>query len=269
MVLTETKLTDLEQDRKMLSTCLPDYKLYHSRVKGHKTGKQRTGSAGITIAMHTSLTTQHSVQLINLDHPAAKGHCKCMKLQPPGSEALTIWGVYVPCTDMHTRKEVYNLLQTEMQAQDRLALEAGSPKSHHILAGDMNAALYTDDRQTGAHPEDTLHRQLMQTLKMHTTDKHQGMPRLRSYHRHERSCKSNEDSRIDDIFISESLCCHTLPVTTIADTSGDSDHSPIYATILLTSIRFTKPGPDPTPLPREPRLKTPVPAGALQQYTGA
>ena len=34
-------------------------------------------------------------------------------------------------------------------------------------------------------------------------------------------------------------------------------------------MRFTKPGPDPTPLPREPRLKTPVPASALQHYTEA
>ena len=33
MVLTETKLTELEQDRKMLNNCLLDYKLYHSRVK--------------------------------------------------------------------------------------------------------------------------------------------------------------------------------------------------------------------------------------------
>ena len=156
-----------------------------------------------------------------------------------------------------------------MQTQDRLALEAGRPKSYPILEGDMNAALYTDDRQTGIHPEDTMHRQLMQTLKMHTTDKHQGMPRLRSYHRHGRNCKSNEDSRIDDIFMSESLCCHKSPITIIADTTGDSDHSPIYATIPLTSMKFSKPGPDPTPLPREPRLKTPVPAGALQQYTEA
>ena len=146
MVLTETKLTELEQDRKMLSNCLPDYELYHSRVKGHKTGKQRTGSAGVTIAVHTSLTTQNSMQLINLDHPAAKGHCKCLKIQPPGSEALTIWGVYVPCTSMHTRKEVYNLLHTEMQAQDKIALEAGKSKPCHILAGDMNAALYMDDK---------------------------------------------------------------------------------------------------------------------------
>ena len=263
MVLTETKLTQLEQDRKMLNTCLPDYKLYHSRVKGHKTGKQRTGSAGVTIAVHTSLTTQNSVQLIHLDHPAAKGHCKCLKIQPP------VWGVYVPCTDMHTRKEVYNLLQTEMQTQDKIALEAGSSKPCHILAGDMNAALYMDDRQTSVHPEDAMHQELMQTLKMHTTDKHQGMPRSRSYHRHGHNCKSSEDSRIDDISVSQNLCCHKIPVTTIADTTGDSDHSPIYATIPLTSMSFTRPGPDPTPLPREPRLKTPVPAGALQQYTEA
>ena len=220
MVLTLTKLTELEQDRKMLNTCLPDYKLYHSRVKGHKTGKQRTGSAGVTIAVHTS------VQLIHLDHPAAKGHCKCLKIQPPGSEALTIWGVYVPCTDMHKRKDVYNLLQTEMQTKDKIALEAGSSKPCHTLAGDTNAALYMDDRQTSVHPEDAMHQELMQILKMHTTDKHQGMPRSRSYHRHGHNCKSSEDSRIDDIFISENLCCHKIPVTTIAETQTTAQYMP-------------------------------------------
>ena len=123
-------------------------------------------------------------------------------------------------------------------------------------------------RQTSVHPEDAMHQELMQTLRMYTTDKHQGMPRSRLYHRHGRNCKSREDSRVDDIFVSESLCCQKIPVTAIADTTGDSDHSPICATIPLTSMRFTKP-PDPTPLPREPRLKTPVPAGALQQYPEA
>ena len=175
----------------------------------------------------------------------------------------------MPCTDMHTRKQVYSLLQKEMQTQDRIALEAGKPRPYHILAGDMNAALYVDDRQTSARPEDAMLWELMQTLKMHTTDKHQGMPRSRSYHRHGRNCRSSENSRIDDIFISENLCCQKVPVTTIADTAGDSDHSPIHVTIPLNPMRFIKPGPDPIPLPREPRLKTPVPAGALQQYTEA
>ena len=128
----------------------------------------------------------------------------------------------MPCTSMHTRKEVYNLLQTELQAQDKIALEAGKSKPCHILAGDMNAALYMDDRQTSVNPEDAMHQELMQTLKMYTTDKHQRMPRSRSYHRHVRNCKSSEDSRIDDIFVSESLCCQKIPVTAIADTTGDS-----------------------------------------------
>ena len=113
-------------------------------------------------------------------------------------------------------------------------MKQADPSHNHILAGDMNATLYTDDKQTGIHPEDAMHRQLMQTLKMHTTDKHQSMPRLRSYHRHGRNCKSSEDSRVDDIFISENLCCQKPHVTTIADTTGDSDHSPVYATIPLT-----------------------------------
>ena len=34
-------------------------------------------------------------------------------------------------------------------------------------------------------------------------------------------------------------------------------------------MSFTKPRPEPTPLPRKPRLKTPVPACALQQCTEA
>ena len=142
--------------------------------------------------MHTSLTTPNSVQLIYFDHPAAKGHCKCLKIQPPGSEALAIWGVYVPCTGMHTRKEVYNLLQIESQTQQKIALEAGTSKPCHILTGDINAAT-----QTSVHPEDTMHQELMQILKMHRTDKHQGTPRSQSYHRHGRNCKSSGDSRID------------------------------------------------------------------------
>ena len=94
-----------------------------------------------------------------------------------------------------------------MQTQDKTALEAGRSKPCHILAGDMNAALYMDNRQTRVHPEDVMHQELMPTLKMHTTDKYQGTPRSHSYHRHARNGKSHEDSRTDDILISENLCC--------------------------------------------------------------
>ena len=132
-----------------------------------------------------------------------------------------------------------------MQTQDKVALEAGRSKPWHILAGDMNSALYIDDRQTSVHSEDAMHQELMQTLKMHTTDKHQDMPRPQSYHRHGRNCKSSKDSRIDDIFVSKNLSYRKIPIT------GDSDHSPIYAAIPLTYMSLTKPGSDPTPLPNQ------------------
>ena len=124
MVLTETKLTELEQDRKMLNTCLPDCKLYHSKVKGHKTGRQWTGSAGVTIAVHASLTMQNSVQLIHLDHPVAKGHCNCLKIQPPGSDALTIWGHAQICIQ-ERKSTIYG--KQKCRLKTRLALRQAVP----------------------------------------------------------------------------------------------------------------------------------------------
>ena len=118
-----------------------------------------------------------------------------------------IWGLFAPCKDIHTRKEVYSVLQTEMQSQDRKLADPGRATS---CLGDMSAALHMDCRQTSLHPEDAMHQELMQTLKMHTTDKHQGMPKSWSYHSH--GCNSSENSRIDDIFISECVLpentCH-------------------------------------------------------------
>ena len=48
---------------------------------------------------------------------------------------------------MHARKEVYNLVQTEMQNQDKIALEAGKSKLCHILAD----ALYIKACQGDGH----------------------------------------------------------------------------------------------------------------------
>lgn len=65
LVLTETKLTDLPQNRQVISIepYLLEYKLHHSRVKGRDMKACQTGSGGVTVAVHTSLTTQNSVQL--------------------------------------------------------------------------------------------------------------------------------------------------------------------------------------------------------------
>ena len=59
------------------------------------------------------------------------------------------------------------------------------------------------------------------------------------------------------------------PSTEVLNTSGDADHAPILARIPLTCMKFLKPGPDPPPLPREPRLKTPVPLEDLKAFKEA
>ena len=55
------------------------------------------------------------------------------------------------------------------------------------------------------------------------------------------------------------MCTEIAPSTEILNTSGDADHAPILAKISLTCMYFSKPGPDPPPLPQKPRLKTSVP----------
>ena len=88
LVLTETKLTDIKADRQLFAPYLPQYKLYHSCEKGNKKQQSRSGSGGVTIAIHETLTTQNSVETINLEDPIARAHCKAIKLQPPGSDSL-------------------------------------------------------------------------------------------------------------------------------------------------------------------------------------
>ncbi len=87
IVLTETKLTDARQDRVFFQEYLPEYTLYHSCVKGNDSVHCRTGSGGVAIAVHKSLTSQNSVELIDHNSPAAKSHLKTLKIKPPGVTA--------------------------------------------------------------------------------------------------------------------------------------------------------------------------------------
>lgn len=94
MVYTETKLT--AERRNQLDKQLTQYQLYHSckagMAKTSKSGKERSraGSAGVTIAIHTKFITQNSVSLIRINNPIAKGHCKAIKIQPPGSDCIIV-----------------------------------------------------------------------------------------------------------------------------------------------------------------------------------
>ena len=95
--------------------------------------------------MHESLMTQNSVVPIDLDSPAAKAHCKALKLQPPGSDCVTIWGVYMPCEDLNKRKQIYELIKQTVQGEAAKAIKDGKTPPHNIVTGDMNAALFSQD----------------------------------------------------------------------------------------------------------------------------
>ena len=262
IVLTEHKLTEQAQHRKLLDPYLPGYKLYHSRVKGRDTKDLRSGSGGVTVAVHASLTTQNSVEIVDHNNPAAKSHCKALKIQPPGSAALFVWGLYVPCTDMQKRQQLYSVIKKDMQAVNNAAADLGEQLPYHIMAGDMNAALYDDDRQGQLDSADKLHQQLVQDLDLHSTDKRQEVTRKYTF----RCSDAGKDSRIDDVLTSANLCNTSTPTCRILDTTGDSDHEPVLATIPLTCMKFCKPGPDPAPLPREAKLKNPAQPKDLQKF---
>ena len=102
IVLAETQLTDARQDRVFFQEYLPEHTLFHSCSKGNDSGHCRTGSGGVAIAVHTSLTRQNSVELIHHSHSAAKAHLKTLKIKPPGGDCLTIWGI---CQAMIYRRE--------------------------------------------------------------------------------------------------------------------------------------------------------------------
>ena len=80
MVMTETKLADIKQDRLFFDPYLPEYKIYRSCGKGNNTSHCRTGSGRVTVAVHNPLT---SVETISHNHPAAKGHLLTLKIKSP------------------------------------------------------------------------------------------------------------------------------------------------------------------------------------------
>ena len=127
----------------------------------------------------------------------------------------------------------------------------------------MNAALIPGDVQRHATSKDTLHQQFAEQMDLSSTDNNTCPHRPYTF-RHKTD--SSQDSRIDDIIVSQRLCNDTKPTTSILHSFGDSDHDPMLAKISLASIRFVKPGPQHPPLPREARLKTPVPQADLDAF---
>ena len=265
MVYTETKVTN--ENKNQLDKHLANYGLYHSckaSLKNNKckSGKEksRAGSAGVTIAVHTDLLTQNSVSLIRIQNPIAKGHCKAVKIQPPGSDCILVWGVYVP-HDTNDRQKVYDMLREEVpKATSQIRLTGC--KCVSIMAGDWNAALLEGDKTTmdGA---DEAHQELMSELHMQPTEHNIHQQRQATHHP---VADNTPASRIDDILMSHDLVPNTFPHTEVLCGTGDSDHSTLMAKIPLEKVLLLKPGPDKPLLPAPQKLKTPVAAAQLAAF---
>jgi len=60
---------------------------------------------------------------------------------------LTRWGVYLPIDDMQKREQLYQVVQNDVKLEADKAARAGLPQPYDVMAGDMNAALFTGDVQ--------------------------------------------------------------------------------------------------------------------------
>ena len=78
VVLTETKLRKGSTYRRRLTEALEDYVVHTSckrDILNMREG-ERTGAAGVAIAIHKKLTAHDSLKVLPLNHPAASGHCQ-------------------------------------------------------------------------------------------------------------------------------------------------------------------------------------------------
>ena len=93
VVLTETKLRKGSTYRRRLTEALEDYVVHTSckrDILNMREG-ERTGAAGVAIAIHKKLTAHDSLKVLPLNHPAATGHCQKFSLQPAGTPSSCRW----------------------------------------------------------------------------------------------------------------------------------------------------------------------------------
>jgi exonuclease III len=78
IVITETKLRNKGLGRQRLAAALPGCRLHTSCKEDASSTRQgeRTGAAGVAIAVHRRLTRHASVSYAMLSSPAAAGHCQ-------------------------------------------------------------------------------------------------------------------------------------------------------------------------------------------------
>ncbi len=235
IMLCATKLRRKSLARQELRKCLTDYELRTSCREDTELTREgeRTGAAGVAIAIHKRLARQASTTPVMLNSTATRGHCQVITLHPPGGDEIDIWAVYIP-HDLSLRQQIHQVLK-----------ERTTPGRHCIMACDWNAAYLATDRSGGVlDTADNEHIRLLEDLQMQPTDRSSS-----SQHTYHMDNRPETHSRIDDFVTSNHLQAGAQPVTRVETAvTGDSHHYPLIADIPLSGIDFTAPGPEP-PLP--------------------
>ena len=229
LVLTETKLTDRTQRKTWLNQILKTHWLQYSSSP-HSSMRQgeRVGSGGVAIAVRKTLVPEGCYIRVPIQREH-RSHLLQVLLQPPNSTPILLQAVYMPF-DLETREGIYEAIKA-----------ACSPQLQSIVAGDMNAALYEQDR---THPTrnaaDRQHEAFIaQEIVTPTDEAH------RPFSHTVRSLKSSlvaRRSRIDDILVTPGIKRHlTAPCTTVLEATDDSDHLPLMAAIEVGKIGVVPP----------------------------
>ena len=181
--------------------------------------------------MHRRLKRHASQSYAMLNSPAAAGHCQIITLRPAGSDAIDVWGMYIPHV-IQERKQVDQLLGDQMTS-DR----------YTVIAGDMNAAYIPADASNGAlTPSDQAHRKLLTDLHLEPIDI--GTATDSRPHTFYSESHDSTHSKIDDLALSRNMYTDHTPVTQVLPATDGSDHVPFIVDIPLGDITFIPPGPE-------------------------
>ena len=243
IILTETKLTERTQKKCCLNSILRTHWLQFSSSPHSSLSKgERQGSGGLAVAVRKSLVPYGCYERLPIQNQH-RSHLLQVVLQPPNSATVLLQAVYMPF-DHAGRASIYEAIKEACKGR------------HSIVAGDMNAALGTHDRNNSSRSAlDKQHEVFMaQNVLAQTDNSH------RPFSHTVRSLDSTRDiqrSRIDDILVTAGIKRHLpVPCTEVLQATDDSDHLPLLSTLEVGKVGFvppldlTFPGPQPEACPK-------------------